>query len=554
MQYLTNTVAHYNATNVDGVKIQAGGKTLGYWVNTYKATGWNTAQFYFKGFDFANAPSNIWGAPMLFNFSTTGGNNRAIAINMTDTSTTGALQVTGIEVLINSPSDRGGDSSGIYVNQSGGGNGISIYKLGGGGTGFAIEAGADGGNHTIFASSENGYLLHGKITGTGGGVNIFPEQDTITTYVDQDSNSGQKVLYVASTQGFGSGNAVIIDEGGSREETLVIDTVQSGVSLTMTTNLSYTHTAADGDSVKNLAAPYRRAIKVSTSDNLTEKFYVDLSGNIYTAGSIIGHNAGTSDVLALFANTTSTDGPYIGLYSNAYTGREGGMDFGIGYGGGNNNWGFRWFYYDGSFNELARLVKEGDFSLIQTGAAFRPLLDGRGRVMAQGVNEIRLTVNASYDGTNWNRDDTNKPAWAVKLDDANDIIKINHVDSGGTNPITWVEFLRLTKDKQLGLGVSDPGGTSGQPGDTVIHLANATNEPDGTLNDGGALLYASGGELYVYDANGNATLISPHNEDGKWVFRSTNKNTGRHYEVDMEKLIALVEKLTGEEIARIWYE
>ena len=72
--------------------------------------------------------------------------------------------------------------------------------------------------------------------------------DALTT-VDADSESGQKVLNVASTVGFEEMELVTINKGGDREEIRRIDTIQSGVSLTMTVNLSFTHTQVQGDEV-----------------------------------------------------------------------------------------------------------------------------------------------------------------------------------------------------------------------------------------------------------------------------------------------------------------
>jgi len=69
------------------------------------------------------------------------------------------------------------------------------------------------------------------------------------TTVDADSAASQKVLNVTSTTGFSAGGFVVINEGGAREETKIIATVQSGISLTMTTNLTYAHTAVQADTV-----------------------------------------------------------------------------------------------------------------------------------------------------------------------------------------------------------------------------------------------------------------------------------------------------------------
>ena len=53
--------------------------------------------------------------------------------------------------------------------------------------------------------------------------------------------------------------------------------------------------------------------------------------------------------------------------------------------------------------------------------------------------------------------------------------------------------------------------------------------------------------LYAQDGSGNQTVISPHDPvTGEWVFYSKNVKTGRVVEVNMEKLVKAVEKLTGE--------
>jgi len=71
------------------------------------------------------------------------------------------------------------------------------------------------------------------------------------TSVDADSNLGQKVLNVASTQDFHGGDLIHIDKdaSGGGAETGVVDTVQDGVSLTLVDNLTYTHTAVQADAV-----------------------------------------------------------------------------------------------------------------------------------------------------------------------------------------------------------------------------------------------------------------------------------------------------------------
>ena len=50
---------------------------------------------------------------------------------------------------------------------------------------------------------------------------------------------------------------------------------------------------------------------------------------------------------------------------------------------------------------------------------------------------------------------------------------------------------------------------------------------------------------YVKDEAGNVTKISPHNDAGEWEYYSKNSITGKTVRINMEKLVAEVEKLSG---------
>lgn len=107
--------------------------------------------------------------------------------------------------------------------------------------------------------------------------------DALTT-VDADSVSGQKVLNVASTAGFEEMEIVTINEGGDREEIRRIDTIQSGVSLTITVNLSFTHTQAQGDEVLG-SGKQNDEVEEYTSYYLTKCKYM----KVYENFLILGH-------------------------------------------------------------------------------------------------------------------------------------------------------------------------------------------------------------------------------------------------------------------------
>ena len=61
------------------------------------------------------------------------------------------------------------------------------------------------------------------------------------------------------------------------------------------------------------------------------------------------------------------------------------------------------------------------------------------------------------------------------------------------------------------------------------------------------MIYAKNGRLFAVDAAGNKTQISPHNDKGEWIYRSTDKE-GVTTEINMIHLAELLEKVTGEKL------
>lgn len=103
------------------------------------------------------------------------------------------------------------------------------------------------------------------------------------TTVDGDSADAQKVLNVASTTGYSVGEFVVINSGGAREETRKIYTIQAGVSLTMTVDLSYTHTQVQGDAVVGTDGD-EDAVEEYASQYLTKAKYVTAHENYLELG------------------------------------------------------------------------------------------------------------------------------------------------------------------------------------------------------------------------------------------------------------------------------
>jgi hypothetical protein len=82
-----------------------------------------------------------------------------------------------------------------------------------------------------------------------------------------------------------------------------------------------------------------------------------------------------------------------------------------------------------------------------------------------------------------------------------------------------------------------------------VALKNVSAEIDETSNQG--VVYAYGGEIKVMDEDRNRTTISPHDEDGKWVFKSENSKTGKSVLIHMEDLVAAVEAHLGVSFSEI---
>ena len=91
-------------------------------------------------------------------------------------------------------------------------------------------------------------------------------------------------------------------------------------------------------------------------------------------------------------------------------------------------------------------------------------------------------------------------------------------------------------------------GTNSQNRLGAIQLINQSSAPTNLANHSWiyALDDSASSEVYVKDEAGNATKISPHNEQGEWEFYSKNSKTGKTFRVNMEKMIKKIEELTGE--------
>jgi len=104
--------------------------------------------------------------------------------------------------------------------------------------------------------------------------------------------------------------------------------------------------------------------------------------------------------------------------------------------------------------------------------------------------------------------------------------------------------------RNIKLGATTARGTT--EGTNTLSLFNGT-APVGILTNGGSI-YSSGGELFVIDAGGTATQISPHDRDGNWVFNSTNTTTGKKLKIDVEKLLRFLNSYFGTDFIHEYIE
>ncbi|MDA4121762.1 MAG: DUF4255 domain-containing protein [Thaumarchaeota archaeon] len=74
---------------------------------------------------------------------------------------------------------------------------------------------------------------------------LVTQLTSATTVTSGTSNSGQPVLSASSTAGFVVGAQVVINPGGDDEEWGTVASIQAGVSLTLDSNLTNTHTAGE---------------------------------------------------------------------------------------------------------------------------------------------------------------------------------------------------------------------------------------------------------------------------------------------------------------------
>jgi hypothetical protein len=81
----------------------------------------------------------------------------------------------------------------------------------------------------------------------------------------------------------------------------------------------------------------------------------------------------------------------------------------------------------------------------------------------------------------------------------------------------------------------------------VVAIFNGTKPQAGQALVNGIELYSDGGELFVADAAGTQTQLSPHDEGGDWYLNSFSAKKGKTVKIHVEKMLkAIAVKFPGE--------
>ena len=123
-------------------------------------------------------------------------------------------------------------------------------------------------------------------------------------------------------------------------------------------------------------------------------------------------------------------------------------------------------------------------------------------------------------------------------------VETSGTGSSGGGGITAVE-----KDSSPTLGGNLDANSNNITNIATLSIATNGNPGSDPATDSGVgYLYAKGAsaELFVKDGAGNITQISPHSDEGDWVYYSQNVKTGKTVKVNMEKMIRKLEQITGE--------
>jgi len=133
---------------------------------------------------------------------------------------------------------------------------------------------------------------------------------------------------------------------------------------------------------------------------------------------------------------------------------------------------------------------------------------------------------------------------------ANDVVGLTLTPSGnavtipGTLDVTGHATVGAGKNFQVG-SASVAGGDRATTDPTNAVTLRSGTAPVGLSSSSACTFYNTSGEMRVMDGAGNATLLSPHAKDGSWIYDSVSPITGKHLQIDMEKMMKAINEKFG---------
>ena len=157
-------------------------------------------------------------------------------------------------------------------------------------------------------------------------------------------------------------------------------------------------------------------------------------------------------------------------------------------------------------------------------------------ILGSGVGNNGMTIFSGVAGTgniyfaDANVNNANNRIGQIVYDHSTNVMSIY---------IGAAECVRITENQKIG-GSAERATTEGTH---HLDIFDGT-APAGTLANG-CSIYSAAGELFTMDAAGNATLQTPHDDKGEWVFYSKNTVTGKTLKIDMERMMRKLNDMLG---------
>ncbi|MFA5759869.1 MAG: hypothetical protein WC942_11015 [Clostridia bacterium] len=165
------------------------------------------------------------------------------------------------------------------------------------------------------------------------------------------------------------------------------------------------------------------------------------------------------------------------------------------------------------------------------------------KIMTFAANgDVNVNTNTGSSGFYVSRLGTTNEALKITCDDGSVNMYSIQDEAGGSGSFSFYtgESLKMRITSTGNVKIGGIGERATTIGTNHIDIFNGI-APVGSLANG-ISIYSSSGECYIMDAAGNATLQSPHNEDGDWIFYSKNTRTGKVLTIEMEKFMKFLNK------------